>query len=447
MLKTLVRQSVSVAGLRVVGTGLSVCVTIAIARWFGADVLGVYAYCIALLAIAAVPVSNGWATMLLRSVAASGKIDPVSRRMGRFGAFGAIAVAIVAGLLGLGAIWLGRSDVAVALKPLAAWVIPLLMAILLFDQISALRMSSLRGIDRPAIAQAPEMLVRPLVLLGGIAAAWICFGRDTGWHPIVVLFSSLALAALVAALFGHAILRSIAPQAAGVAQEPPKRREWIASAGALAGSAGLVQLNGYVDLLLLGNFASTVELGQYRSALQIAMLASFGYVALNMLGGQRFARLRADGDEVGLRRTSSWLARLGLLAAMPLPVVLLFAGDEVFMMLFGPAFAAAALPALIIASGLTFSAAIGMARTMLVMHHFEFLVMRTTLAALALNIVLCLALIPAYGMLGAAIANCTATVCWNALLWLLAFRKVGIDTSAVGWHPAPSTGQDPLIPE
>lgn len=434
MLGKLVRQSVSIAGLRVVGTGLSVCVTIAIARWFGADVLGVYAYCIALLAIAAVPISNGWATLLLRSTAASGKLDAESWRMGRDGALGSIAIVLLAGAAGLGAILLGGSKVTQALQPVAGWVIPLLMATLLFDQISALRMASLRGIDRPAIAQAPEMLVRPLLLLAGLAAAWFALRSDAGWNTLVAPFAALALAALVAALFGHAILSRIAPRPDRIGVDRQKRRAWIASAGALAGSAGLVQLNGYVDLLLLGNFASTAELGQYRTALQIAMLASFGYVALNMLGSQRFAKLRADGDGAGLRRTSVWLARLGLLTALPLPILLFSFGDRLFDLLFGPAFMVAATPAFIIACGLTFSAAIGMARTMLVMHHFEFLLMRTTFAALAINVVLCLVLIPPYGLLGAAAANCTATVVWNAFLWLLAFRKTGIDTSALGFH-------------
>ena len=306
------------------------------------------------------------------------------------------------------------------------------MFALLCDQVSAMRMASIRGIDRPAAAQIPEMLVRPLLLLAGIGMAWLWIGSDDASGDLPKLFGALTAAACLAAIFGQLVLNAIAPKVAPIAVGPAIRKSWIASAAALAGSAGLVQLNGYIDMLLLGNFVPPTDLGHYRAALQVAMLASFGYVALNMLAGQRFARMRKQADTGGMAATATWLARLGLATALPLPLILLAFGEQVFAFLFGPDFAVSALPALIVASGLTFSAAIGMARTLLVMHHFEFLVMRTTLAALALNVVLCLILIPRFGIVGAASANFAATCSWNLLLWLVARKKTGLDSSALG---------------
>lgn len=431
MLRRLVQQAASVAGLRVVGTGLSVCVTVAIARLFGSDALGVYAYCVALLAIVAVPVSNGWSTMLLRSVSATGRLDAASLAMARMGGQLAIGVALLASAGAAIAINLGSSDVARMLQPVAVICVPLLALTLLCDQVSALRMASLRGIDRPALGQLPEMLLRPSLILLGLGLAWLWLDRPGEAGPLPYLFGALAGAALLAALFGIVILLRYAPK--GNAEKPTvDRKGWIASAAALAGSAGLVQLNGYIDLLILGGFEASAQIGIYRAALQISMLASFGYVALNMLAGQRFSKLRAQGDRAGLNRTATWLARLSLLAALPLPLLLLVAGDGFFTLVFGTEFAAAAVPALIVASGLTFSGAIGMARTLLVMHHREFLVMRATLAALAINVVACIVLIPEYGVLGAACANFASTVAWNLILWVLAIRQTGIDTSAIG---------------
>lgn len=435
MLRTLMHQGVSVAGLRVLGTGLSVLVTIAIARLFGADALGIYAYCVALLAIAAVPVSNGWSTMILRTVAGYGAIDGEASAMTRMGAQGAVLMALIAGALGYLLVQLVSTPVTLGLRPVALMAMALLTFTLLCNQLSAMRMASMRGIDRPVLGQLPEMLARPALLLLGVVTAWLVFGQSALPQDVARLFMALAIASSLAALSGHLLLLRVARPAVPASVDRSERKAWLASAAALAGSAGLVQLNGYIDMLLLGNFATAQDLGHYRTALQIAMLASFGYVALNMLAGQRFARFRRQDDQAGMRATATWLARLGLAAALPMPLILALFGEHAFSLLFGADFTQAAAPALIISCGLAFSAAIGMARTLLVMHHLEFLVMRTTVAALAINVVLCLVLIPRYGILGAAWANFFATCSWNLLLWLLARRKTGIDSSVLGLSP------------
>ena len=433
MIRKLIEQAVSVAGLRVIGTGLSVAVSIVIARLYGADALGIYAYCVALMALAAVPVSNGWATLLLRRVASDRAIAADARAMIKTGQFGAILLVALAATIALAAITFSQSAIARAIQPVAFTIIGLLAIVSLSDQISALRMATIRGMDRPALAQIPETLIRPMVLIGGIAAGWFFYRATEQTDRLTLLFSALAAGAVIAALVGQIILTRIASKQQS-ASEPVSetRTEWIASAGALAGSAGLVQLNGYIDLLLLGAFVPAEEIGLYRAALQIAMLASFGYIALNMLAGQRFARLRKTGDREGLAKTATYLARLALLCAVPIPIVLTAAGTLVFSLLFGTDFAAAATPALIIACGFAFSASIGMARTLLVMHQKEFLVMRTTLAALLANIVLCLILVPQLGITGAAIGNFGAMVLWNLLLWFLARKQTGLDTSVIG---------------
>lgn len=432
MLRQLIHQAASVAGLRALGTGLAVCVSVAIARLYGAEALGIYAYCVALMAIAGVPISNGWSTMLLRSVSRSGVLDGKSRAMARLGAAGAVGSTLIACLLALAAIHWSGSEVALALRPVALASAGLLAIALVCDQVSAMRMASIRGINRPALAQVPETLVRPLVLLAGLAGGWWLFGEAVLPEELLRMFAALAFAAVLSAIIGQLILMRISCPAAPYEPEAAERRLWIASAAALAGSAGLVQLNGYADMLLLGSFVAPAEIGLYRAALQIAMLTSFGYIALNMLAGQRFARLGETGDTVVLNRTATHLARLALLTAIPLPVFLLAFGQDIFALLFGAGFEEAVLPALIVSTGFTFSAAIGMAHLLLVMQGHELLVMRTTFAALALNIVLCIVLIPKYGIVGAACSNLAATVSWNSLLWVLARRKTGLDTGALG---------------
>nr|WP_137676988.1 oligosaccharide flippase family protein [Parerythrobacter lutipelagi] len=432
MLRKLVEQAASVAGLRIVGTGLGVAVSIVLARAFGTEALGVYAYCIALMMLASVPISYGWGGMLLRSVAKEGRLDGLSRAMARYGTFGALGAALLAALAGYAALWIGRTDIAAAIAPVGLGAIGLLATALLADQISALRMASLRGIDRPALAQLPEMLLRPVFLIGGIGVLWFAVRPDGIAQVMLGVFGAVALAAVLSALFGQWILSRVTQIRPTREVDRTTRRAWITSAAALAGSAGLVQLNGYVDLLLLGSLSNAEEVGHYRAALQIAMLANFGYIALNMLAGQRFSNLLAKGDREGAAKTATHLSRLALLAAIPLPIALLIGGGWIFGFLFGSDFTASALPALIISLGFCFSAMVGMAHALLIMSHGEFIAMRITAVALLTNILACFVLIPNYGLLGAALSNAIASAVWNALLWYFARRATGIDTSAIG---------------
>ena len=437
MLRKLITQAVSVAGIRVVGTGLSILVSIGIAQFFGAEALGVYGYCIALMAIAAVPISNGWSTLLLRTVAHDGALSGTSRTMTVMGVGGAVLASSLAALLAWAAINIAGTDIAQLLRPFALFAIGLLAFTLFCDQISAMRMAAIRGIDRPALAQLPETMVRPMVLIAGLALCWAYFGSDGSATDLPRIFAALAVAAFVSACVGQVILAATATPPRAQETHHSDRRAWIISAAALAGSAGLVQLNGYVDLLLLGNFTTAADVGHYRAALQIAMLANFGYIALNMLAGQRFARSRAENDVATMAKTATTLARLALLTAIPLPLLIWLFGEPLLVLLFGAGFGESVNPAIIISAGFCFSAAIGMAHSLLIMSHLEKLALRLTAVALVINTALCLLLIPDMGLTGAAIANASASICWNGLLWFYALRKTGFDTSIIGMSPKP----------
>ncbi|MDF1836094.1 MAG: oligosaccharide flippase family protein, partial [Alteraurantiacibacter sp. bin_em_oilr2.035] len=194
MLRALVRQAGTIALLRGLGIGLSVCVTVVIARLYGPEALGVYAYCVTVTALAGVLVSNGWSTLLLRRVSSTGTFDSTARAILRSGGMVALPVALLSGLAGFAAIMIADVEIALTLRPVAISVIPMLILVLFSDQISAMRMASIRGIDRPALAQMPEMLVRPLVLLAGIVSLFVAFGSENAGRDLTFLFAELVAA-------------------------------------------------------------------------------------------------------------------------------------------------------------------------------------------------------------------------------------------------------------
>ena len=430
MLLTILKQAGSLIAIRIFGTALAVVISIVIARTMGPSALGAYSFMVILITIAAIPISTGWATILLRATAQADRIDGTVKAMARLGIRLSALNTLFAILLFCTVVYfLGDGGALAELGPDLIYAVPLLSAILLLDQWSALRMAQLRGLNHPTLGQMPETIVRPAVLgLGVVTVALFPFGQ----HGQLLLLVALLLASLSAAVVGFLVYRRLVDDDPVKRISPKQRREWLKSLTLFSIGAGLAQLNGMVDVFLLGAMSNAENVGFYRAAIQIASLANFGYMALNFLAGQKFARALANNDRLSLNRTARMLSRLALLTAIPVPLVLLFLGEEIFMLLFGPRFGEASLPALLVSFGFLANALVGMPSALLAMTHNEKLVARVTVFALVLNIVLCAVLIPWLGIVGAAIGNATAYTLWGATLWGVALSHTGFDTSALG---------------
>jgi O-antigen/teichoic acid export membrane protein len=419
---------VAVGGLRLAGMGLGLLVTILIGRWLGPAALGVYGYSVIVLSLVAVPVSYGWAALLLRRVAAAVHDRGWGEAKGLFirGTQFAAALAAVAGLLGLGGVALFPEVLPMAIGP---GVVALLAAVLFLDQISALRMAFLRGLGHPVLGQLPETLVRPTLIVAGFCALALA----AAMHPnLLQAFIAMAVAAALSALLGAAVLWRTLPQDVARAAPTFHVRDWSAAAGALTVNSGLMLLNSYADILMLGALGSLHDVGVYRVAGQIALLSGFVYTALNMIAAPRFAYLRAAGDRVALARTAALAARLAFLGTLPLPIVFWLFGPAILEAVFGPAFVAARAPMFVLFAAQAVNAAAGMASSLIIASGRERTLARFTLAAVVVNVAVSLSLIPRWGAMGAATANLAAGIAWNASMWIFARRAIGVDTSIVG---------------
>lgn len=432
MKATLIRDGAAIAAMRLSGALLSAAVTIVLGRMMGPDALGGYAFCVAALGIAAIPVSCGWGTLAFRATARADAVgdwrEPAgilreSRRWALgltfLAALGAmLAVNLMPGLLG------ARSE-----HPMIA--VALLACVLLFDQLSALRAYALRGIGRQALAQAPEMILRPIALIAAFLGASVLLPTT---DSLLVALAALCFGALVAAIAGARLLIRHGPAGliAATATRPAAVRDpaWRRQAMVLAATMGVVVVNSYADIVMLGILGTSQQAGLYRVATQLALFGSLGYTALNMLANQRFAALRAAGRLAELQQAATLLARLAAAGGLVALVVFAAGGGKIIALLFGPAFAGAAQPLAILALGQFVNASFGMASSALMMHDHERQVLRTNVVALGIGIAANAALIPAYGATGAAWANVVSLAVWNCLLWLAARRFTGLDTSA-----------------
>lgn len=425
MRRELLSTGLKVMLVRLVGMGAGFTLTVVLARTLGPAGLGYYTYALALMALAAVPVNGGWAKLLLKETAQASSAETWARVQGliRWGGVVAIGAALLAFTIGLvvsqitGSVMYGIG------------VISILAVVLLLDQIAALRLAVLRGLDHPIWGQSPELLLRPFLIL---AFFWCFVSFAATPVTATAAFLSLLCAATLTAVVGIMILRQKAPDDLLHAKPAADFGAWLPSAGVLTGNALLVNFNNQIDFLLLGALGTAEQAGLYRIAIQIALLSGTAYMALNLIAMQRFAKLYGAGQMNELQLTARYMARIAFVVTLPLPVIFWFAGEQILTFVFGQTYAAANTALLILLGVQSASAFAGFPYTMLIMAKKEKKIVPLTLASVILNIVLCIVLIPIYQLEGAAVSAFCAIVSWNIGLWYVCRAHTTIDTAVLG---------------
>lgn len=416
--RRLARGGAASLAVKAVATGMSFAVSVALARWLGVEGYGVFAFALAVLTLLAIPVQAGMPELVLRETARA-VADADDARMGalwRWALRGALALSAV-GVAGVG-IGLVLTESSARSATLLAG-----LALLPVIALSNLRAACLRGVRRVVLAQVPEGLVRPAVLLAalGLAAA-------LGVAPRPEIAMALYLGgALAAAALGWAILQRVRPAPrGGDPADPGTRRAWRRAVVPLAFMAGLQLVANQADVLMLGLFRSDAEVGTYRAVFQTALLVVFGLQALAAVLQPEFARLHHRGEIARLDR----LARRGAQATLALALVPLAGfvgyGAPLLGTVFGPEFAAGALALAILAAGQLAKALGGTAIFLLNMTGHEVISMRCSLAAVSVNILANLVLIPPFGMAGAAAGTALSFAVWSALMTRASARRVGV---------------------
>lgn len=431
MIARLLKDGAAIGLIRLIGAGLAFALTLFLTRSLKPAEFGMYSYALALIMILNVPVSNGWAILILRRV--GGAKTPANWREAKgLIQTGNRAAAVICGLvLAFGFLVIHFSQPEFLTYGIAA----LLVGVMFFDQLSALRLAALRGLNHPVLGQMPEMVVRPVFIM------MVMLGFGAFVLPdlsVIHAFWALLAAAAASAAIGGLFLRRNQPAELLAASPGFQTGNWMKSAAFIAANSGLVIVNAQLDVLFLGIMGSLDDVGIYRVAVQIALLASFTFTALNLLAGQRFAALRSAQDWRGLQITARFLARLAMLGALPLPLLFLFAGPMLLNFLFGPEFSTALQPLLILSLGHVVATLFGMGGIFLLIAGREREIIGFTVAALMLNGLLCLWLIPLHSASGAAIAMAVSRVFWVASVWGYTLFKERMDISVLGlWSGRP----------
>lgn len=285
-----------------------------------------------------------------------------------------------------------------------------------------------RAFNWTIIAITPPFIIRHGLIGAGVLGAYLLGLPVSASFAIGVVLVATLVSLLVQTAFVWIRLRKI------VSPGPHKHRlgKWFKTSLPLVFVDGTLILFSNADILILSLFVEPATIAIYFAASRILQLVAFVQYAATAATAQRFSALNALGDAKTLNTLARTTTRLTLIASVGAAIVIYLAAP--FLLdLFGEGFDAAMPILAILMAGLIAQAFAGPGEDLLNMLGEERACATTCVAALILNIVLNFALIPTFGIAGAAIATAASVASRSIILTYLVKRKLGLDI--IFWLP------------
>lgn len=419
----LLSQSTVIFGARLFGAGLTFLVQVAIARFIGAQALGEYILIVATVNIIAVVMPLGFET-IGTYFAAEYRAKGEGRLLRRFIFRAYLHIAITGVLLILGGYPLismfGEAGAAMAAHWLPAAMLAISTAMVLVSG------AMLVGLKRPFAGFFAETLSRPMLAIAGFLVAMAMV--NPGQSINIILWVIAVGYALVALVQLALLLRSTNAIPLEDAPRPGEVRRWWGFAVPWIALAVAGDYFFDIDLLLLAGHMPHEQLAVFGVCTRIFSLVAFGVSAVYAVTMPDMFESEALKDRAGFHRKigEANLVASGLSVAL-LAIVLLV--SPLAFMLFGPEFSAGIVPLAILCFGLVVRSVFGPASLVLSIHNRPYTALPAVAASLTTLAVANLALVPIWGLVGAALAALAAMAVWSGVLWFTALKVAGVDVS------------------
>ena len=420
----IIRGATGVGGLKLLFLSLTLGTSILLARALGPEGFGRYAFITSLLMVLALPLDQGMRQLITREVASYDHQNqwPLFRgllhRAHQWVLLGAALIILVLGGIAVFQAEWHLDD---------RWTLLLAgLAMLPFLGLNALRGATLAGLGNVVKAQIPELLVRPGMHLV-IAALLLTSGRLNPANAII----SQAAAAVIAFAVGMLLLRKHWPAQAQGVTRAYRDRAWASAWAPFTLLAAAGMLNSQIGILLLGWLGTDAQVAALRVADRGAQLVAMSLMVVNLVIAPHITRAYRDGDQRRLQRLCTQSARAALAVALPIALPLILFSGPIIGYVFGTEYVAlSSTPLVVLAAAQVVNVAFGSVGMFLTMSGHEKDTLTGQTAALVLNVLAALILIPALGAEGAAYAAAIGLVTWNVILSVRLIQRLGLRPSA-----------------
>lgn len=418
-LSSVVRGAAQVLGIRLVGAGLAYGSMVLLARRLGAFEFGIYAYIWVWVLMLGILLPLGYNSSTLRFVPeyyARGKWRRLSGFL-RESFFMTAAASTCAALLGALIVY------AFADRIQPHYYVPLLvgLACLPLGAMWAQLEHTARALNWVYLAYLPGYVVRPALLILSLAAI-----TATALAHTAVVALWLTVATLAVTLIGQAIVLFRRYRRRVAAVTPFRHtRQWAAISLSLVMVEGFRQLLETCDILVIGQILPPDQVAIYFAAIRTGSLIAFVYFAVAAIAVPKFSKLYNTGGTAEMQSFISGMIHLMFWPSLGAALGVAVIGPFV-LPLFGDGFANGYPVLLVVLLGLVIRSSLGPVEYMLNMtgHHRD-TAWAYGLAAIG-NLLLNFAVVPHFGILGAAIASYGVIVSANVWLAIVVRRRLGI---------------------
>jgi O-antigen/teichoic acid export membrane protein len=405
-------EAIAAAAIKVIGAALSFAFSLLVARSLGATGTGSFALAQTTALFGSTVALMGLDYVVLRSMAGNVRVgDTATARGAARTATGLVAAAaIVTGLV----IAIAGNRLLAATPGATPFLLLAGIAVLPLAM-NRIAVTALRGAGGMLAAQwleGPQAMLLAVVILATLLLTAV---PVSAYGVTLLFFAASATTALAAG--GLYLRKSRAwDRAVPVPVAPMLRAGWQISFIVLTR-----MLVDWGTLVTLGATHSVAETGMFRTAWQINSLLALVFVTFDTVSGPRIAAAHRVGDTAGIRRLLR--QSVGTMALITAPLFILILGFPAWLLgLFGPEFTGAATALRILALGQLFNIVTGPVGAVLLMTGEERWSARISVASVAVLLLCCLTLIPAYGINGAALTT-TLLILFRAGLQSLIVRR------------------------
>jgi O-antigen/teichoic acid export membrane protein len=425
LLQTGLSRSLVSLVIKMATAGLTYGMYVVLSRLMGVEEYGYFALGLSLATILAIGANYGQQTAILRywpEETGAGRPEAALLALRAGG-----AVTLIAGLavtIGLAAA-AGIADFAIHAPVLHLYAAAALILPLAFAEYWS---SVLRAQGSVWIALSPRDIFWRFAVPLLVILLWAAGITLSGWAALLLTALVLGLCLGLQYWLARTAHYEIAPGLAGLGtywreKRRPSRSFFL---GTVLDSAGL-----NADIILVGLFVAPAAAGIYFNAFRTAGLLTLFMFAITLVVAPMVARHYHAGEMQKAQAITALCAWAGFVFSLAVFAGFLLFGEHL-LALFGPGQEEGKILLILLSIGLLFDAATGPSRIVLMMTGHERDYVRIFGSIIVAGILLQLAVIPVWGLVGAAAVNMAARIAAQLAIAIFAHRRIGLDTSLLG---------------
>lgn len=183
----------------------------------------------------------------------------------------------------------------------------------------------------------------------------------------------------------------------------------------------------WLSTIIVGYYLLEQDVGIYNVAFKLSTLTALSLQAVNAVSAPKFAIYYNNNNYKDLKRVIHQSTKLIFWISLPI-ILIYFIFPSYILGVFGEEFQVGKTALIILTIGNFVNAISGSVGYLLQMTGYEKIMRNIMIITLLLNTILCLVLIPKYGIVGAAIGACVSNLFWNITAVIMIKIKFNILT-------------------